>query len=128
MKANLATEQEQDRKLDAALGQVLRAGVALSVLITLAGATLLLTQHRGVAGRELIASQPRNVSLAAIFHAALHGDGAAIILAGLMVLLATPVFRVASMVVAFCRERDWAYAAISLAVLGLLVFGIVFAG
>jgi uncharacterized membrane protein len=101
--------------------------VILSVLITLTGAVLLLRQDRGANGRELIAQQSPQLSLSAIFHGALHGDGPAVILLGLMVLLATPVFRVASMIVAFAWEKDWRYAAISAVVLCVLIFGIFFA-
>jgi uncharacterized membrane protein len=43
---------------------------------------------------------------------------------GLVVLLATPVLRVAASVVGFSLERDRLYAAITLAVLGVLLFSI----
>jgi uncharacterized membrane protein len=40
---------------------------------------------------------------------------------GFLLLIATPVARVAFSVLAFVRERDWLYAAITAAVLALLV-------
>ncbi|HEY5079820.1 MAG TPA: DUF1634 domain-containing protein, partial [Opitutaceae bacterium] len=49
-----------------------------------------------------------------------HADGQAIIVAGLLVLIATPVLRVAVSVVAFWRERDRAFVAIATLVLLLL--------
>jgi uncharacterized membrane protein len=116
-----------DESVEKALGQVLRAGVILAVLLTLAGATLLIRQNRGISGRELIARQSALHGPSQIFSLARHGDGASIILLGLLVLLATPVFRVASMIFAFFWEKDWLYAAISAAVLCILVVGIFFA-
>lgn len=45
---------------------------------------------------------------------------------GLLVLLATPVLRVATAVVAFAVERDGLYVAVSLAVLAILLASILF--
>jgi uncharacterized membrane protein len=51
---------------------------------------------------------------------ALRGDGVAVLNLGLLVLILTPVLRVAVLVVGWCQERDWAFAAIALSVLILL--------
>jgi uncharacterized membrane protein len=116
-----------DTAIELALGHVLRFGVILAVLITVAGAALLLIRNGHASGRRLLAAEAGQRSPMQIFSQAAHGDGSAIILIGLLVLLATPVFRVASMIMAFARERDWIYAAVSAAVLCVLIFGIVFA-
>jgi uncharacterized membrane protein len=116
-----------DESVERALGQVLRAGVILSVLITLVGVFLLLRQHGGEDGRTLIAQEATAHSIAQRMAQLRHADGAAVILLGLLVLLLTPVFRVASMIFAFLWERDWFYAVISLLVLCILVYGIIFA-
>jgi uncharacterized membrane protein len=62
------------------------------------------------------------------FSGTLAGIGAlrpiAIAQAGLLVLIATPVIRVAISLVAFVLERDRLYAAITAAVLGLLLFSL----
>jgi Protein of unknown function (DUF1634) len=62
------------------------------------------------------------------FSGVLAGIGAlrpiAIAQAGLLVLVATPVSRVAVSLVAFLLERDRLYAAITAAVLGLLLFSL----
>jgi uncharacterized membrane protein len=44
---------------------------------------------------------------------------------GLLLLIATPVARVAFAVVAFALERDKLYVAVSLAVLAVLLFGFI---
>jgi uncharacterized membrane protein len=48
-------------------------------------------------------------------------DGQAVIVAGLLLLIATPVLRVAVSMVSFARERDHVFAAITAAVLALLL-------
>jgi uncharacterized membrane protein len=46
--------------------------------------------------------------------------------AGVLLMLATPVVRVAVAGVLFLREKDWKYGAISLGVLAILVLSAVF--
>jgi uncharacterized membrane protein len=46
--------------------------------------------------------------------------------AGVLLMLATPVVRVAVAGVLFLRERDWKYGAISFGVLAILLLGAVF--
>jgi uncharacterized membrane protein len=46
--------------------------------------------------------------------------------AGVLLMLATPVVRVAVAGALFLRERDWKYGAISLGVLTILLLGAVF--
>ncbi len=49
-------------------------------------------------------------------------DGTAVIVAGLLLLIATPVIRVAVSIIAFASVRDRMYAAITSVVLALLLF------
>ena len=46
--------------------------------------------------------------------------------AGVLLMLATPVVRVAVAGVLFLREKDWKYGAISLGVLAILLLGALF--
>jgi uncharacterized membrane protein len=50
-----------------------------------------------------------------------HGDPLAVIALGLLVLIATPVLRVAVSIVTFALERDWVYVAITTLVLCILI-------
>ncbi len=43
---------------------------------------------------------------------------------GLVILVATPVMRVAVSAYAFVRQRDWTYVVITLAVLAVLTYGL----
>ena len=55
---------------------------------------------------------------------ALHGDGRAIIEIGLLLLIATPVMRVAFSMVAFALEKDRLYVVLTLIVLVILLLSL----
>ena len=55
---------------------------------------------------------------------ALHLSGGAIIQLGLLILIATPVARVAFSAVAFAIERDYLYVWITLFVLAVLLYSL----
>ena len=57
-----------------------------------------------------------------------RGDASAIIAAGILLLVATPICRVIFAVIAFAIERDRLYVAISLTVLAVLLLGMLHAG
>lgn len=59
-----------------------------------------------------------------LIHAIAHGDPAAIIQLGILLLIATPVARVAFAAVAFTLQRDRLYLGISLFVLAILLVGL----
>lgn len=62
--------------------------------------------------------------LASLFiHGSIPGD---IERAGVLLMLATPVVRVAVAGVLFLREKDWKFGAISFGVLAILLLGAVF--
>jgi uncharacterized membrane protein len=58
--------------------------------------------------------------VAGVFRGVGAGHSASLIQLGLLLLLATPVARVALMAVAFTTQRDWTYVVISLIVLTVL--------
>jgi len=100
---------------------VLIVGVGASavlILIGLVGSTIL-----GWDGS--LAGQAPSATTATDFAGVFTGLGAlrpiAFAQLGLLVLIATPVVRVATSVVAFATERDWLYTAITLVVLGILL-------
>ena len=55
------------------------------------------------------------------FHGLAHAQGQAIIVAGLLLLIATPVARVAISIATFVMEKDWTYVAITTTVFLLLI-------
>jgi uncharacterized membrane protein len=57
----------------------------------------------------------------AVISAVGHGGGPALVMLGLLLLILTPVMRVAVSVVSFALDRDRRYVLITLTVLGVLI-------
>jgi uncharacterized membrane protein len=73
----------------------------------------------------LFAGEPPELrTIAGILAGVRTFHGRNIIQLGLLVLIATPVARVAFSVVAFALERDWLYVGITLLVLVVLLFSL----
>src|SRR5713226_8609226 len=109
-------------KLDTVVGNLLRAGVALSGAIVLAGGVVYLSRHGGEApGYHVVRGEPADLrSLHGIIQDAWSLRGRGIIQLGLLLLIATPVARVAYLVYAFGREGDRLYAVVATIVLLML--------
>ena len=67
-------------------------------------------------------------SVAGVAAYAFDGHGAGLIQLGVLLLIATPVARVAFSVYAFAGQRDWLYVVVTLIVLTLLLFSLFFSG
>jgi uncharacterized membrane protein len=117
-----------EHEVDQAIGGVLRLGVIIAAAVTFVGGLLLVLQH----GREPIAhrtfqGEPAALeSIVGIVRGALSLNGASIAQLGLLLLIATPVARVAFTLVAFALQRDRKYVVITSIVLTLLVYALVF--
>lgn len=118
-----------DQRLETIIGQLLRAGVLLSAAIVIVGGVLYLVQfhaahvdfHRFVAG----GADTRTVQ--GILRSAVHLKSTGLMQFGLVLLILTPVARVALAVVGFALERDHLYTAVSLIVLVILVLSLIHA-
>jgi uncharacterized membrane protein len=117
-----------DNDVQQAIGGVLRAGVVVAAIVTVFGGVLLLIQHGGspVALSSFRGEPPLLMSLGGIVRGALAFNGDAIVQLGLLLLIATPVARVAFTLVAFALQRDRTYVLITSIVLSLLVYALVF--
>jgi uncharacterized membrane protein len=116
-----------DRRMERFIGQILLAGVLLATALVLAGAALHLARHGGDhPDFRTFDGEPLALrSAAGIVRSALEPTGRGLIQLGLLVLVATPVARVAFSTFAFLAQHDRTYVAITLtvlAVLGLAVF------
>ncbi len=118
-----------DRRLESIIGQLLRTGVLLAAATVLAGGVLYLAQHHADPARfhVFVAGGANIRSLSGIVLAALHGESIAIMQVGLLLLILTPIARVALAVVGFFLERDRLYTAVSLIVFAILVFSLIHA-
>ncbi len=115
--------REQDARVQRAVGNLLRAGVLLAAVVVLAGGVLFLLRHGGsVPNYRVFRGEPVDLrSLAGIVRDALSGSGRGLIQLGLLILVATPVARVAFTAIAFAFERDRTYVLVALLVLSLLL-------
>ncbi len=115
-----------DRRLETIIGKLLRTGVLLAAATVLAGGVLYLVRQSGdrVNYHNFVGVSPEAHPLAGIAPAAAHGDSAAIMQIGLLLLILTPVARVAVAMVGFLLERDRLYFVVSLIVLVILVFSL----
>lgn len=116
-----------DHDVEQLIGRLLQAGVMLSASITIIGGVMFLIQHgTAVADYHSFSATPGPLStLGGIVHGALSLDSAAIVQLGLVLLIATPVMRVALTLVAFAIQRDRLYVLITAVVLALLLYGLI---
>ena len=115
-----------DHEVDLVIGRLLQIGVAIAATVVLVGSVMLLWQH----GHDVVshsvfrgATGPLT-SVGAIVHGALTGDALAVIQVGLVLLIATPIARVALTLVAFVVQRDWVYTGLTGLVLAILLVGL----
>lgn len=118
-----------DRRLENIIGQLLRAGVLLAAAVVLSGGILyLVRQHsRRIDYKTFSAGNPELRSLPGIFKLAGALDSEGLIQLGLVLLIATPVARVIMAAIGFQLERDSMYVAVSLIVLAVLVYSLLWA-
>jgi uncharacterized membrane protein len=109
------------RWMDIAIAALLRGGVLLSVAVIVTGMVVTFVHHP-----ETFHSQrPVPHAIHDVVHGVREGSGQAIVMAGLLLLIATPVARVAFSIVIFAIERDWLYTVITSGVLLLLLVSFV---
>ncbi|MGC1299133.1 MAG: DUF1634 domain-containing protein [Alloacidobacterium sp.] len=117
-----------DQKMEIAIGHLLRTGVFIAAAVVLIGGLLYLNQTRGprpdyatfhgeVAALRSPAGIVKNIST---------GNSGAIIQLGLLLLIATPIARVAFAAFGFFAEKDWLYVAVSLIVFAVLMYSLLY--
>lgn len=115
-----------DQRVEVIIGQLLRTGVMIAGSIVLIGAALYLVRHAfDVPHYATFSGEPERLkSIPAIFRGVLHLNARAIIQFGLLLLIATPVARVAFSAVAFAIEHDYFYVGVTLLVLAILLYSL----
>jgi uncharacterized membrane protein len=119
--------EERVRKVELAISTLLRTGVLTSLLIVLVGTVVTFVHHPRYLSsrRDLVrlttpgAEFPHSVP--SVIHGLEHSQGRALVMAGLLLLIATPVLRVAVSVLAFVYQRDRTFVVITSVVLALLL-------
>lgn len=115
-----------DQKIENILADVLRAGVLLSALVVLIGAAAYLLQHgQAPVNYRVFNGEPADLrSLHGIIRDTGKRRARGIIQLGLLILIATPVARVAMSIFGFARERDYMYVAFTLIVFSILLYSL----
>ncbi len=105
-----------DRDIHVVSAWILRGGVVASTAVMLAG--LLVSFAQSSPTVERMQSLAYSGDIGAILHRAAGGDGVALIELGVLMLVMTPILRVAGSMVLFAtEERDWFYASVTFFVL-----------
>jgi uncharacterized membrane protein len=115
-----------DLELEQIIGNLLRAGVVLAAIVVFAGGVAYLLDH-GFEHPEYhtFHGEEGNLkSIGGIVHQALALRSRGIIQLGLLLLVLTPISRVAFSAVGFLMEGDRMYVVITLIVLAVLLFSL----
>ncbi len=117
---------EKEHGLEQAMGRMLQFGVMLAALVVLFGGVLYLAQNHGSTQEyeHFHAAAPAATTIGGIVASAAHLDPSGIMGFGILLLVATPVFRVIFGVVGFALLRDRLYMVVSLIVLCVLLFSL----
>ena len=115
----------KDTDMQRVIGLVLRAGVIMSISVVFIGGIIYLYRHgSSIEDYHDFKGVPAFVhSISGIIHGILTGRGRAIIQAGIILLILTPVVRIIFSAIGFVLEKDWLYVGITLIVLTIIVVG-----
>ena len=124
-------QMPDDTAVEQTMGNLLRAGVILAAVVTAVGGVVFLakrweepTPNRSVFAYKDQAPPPEVATVPGVVGYAFNGRGRGLIQLGVLLLIATPVARVAFSVYAFARQRDRLYVVVTLVVLALLLFSL----
>ena len=115
-----------DRRLEIIISVLLRTGVTLSALVVLLGGICFLSKHghEQPEYRAFHGTEAAYRSISGVIQAAGPSDCRAVIQLGLLMLILTPIARVAFSLVGFGLERDGTYVALTSVVLAILVYSL----
>jgi len=115
-----------DQRVEDIIGNLLRAGVILSALVVFVGAMVYLARHgQKPVDYRTFRGEPSDLRhIRGIVEDAASFEGRGIIQLGLLLLIATPVARVAFSIFGFALEGDRMYAGFTLIVLMVLLFSL----
>lgn len=113
-----------DEQVELFVGNLLRYGVMLAAGVAVLGGLIYLIGHGGASpDYAAFKGEPGELrSIRGVIGSAARLSGRGIIQLGLLILIATPVARVAFSLVAFVRQRDRTYVVITALVLAILLY------
>lgn len=115
-----------DQGIEVVVGNLLRAGVLLSATVVSIGAIIYLIRHGGTpVDYRIFRGEPADLrGIRGIVRDCLALRGRGIIQFGLLLLIATPVARVAFSIIGFAKERDGMYVVFTSIVLIVLLYSL----
>ncbi len=118
------TRGMDEHRIEAIIGTLLRVGVILAAAIVAVGGAIYLVRHGTELPRiSMFRGEPADLrSFRGILAGIGDTPGRGLIQLGLLVLIATPIARVAFSVYAFLRQGDRLYVWVTLAVLAMLLY------
>jgi uncharacterized membrane protein len=125
--ARQSNEDQRVRAVELLISGLLRAGVLISLTVVVAGVLLSFLHHGDYvsSATELLRLTQPGAAFPHTLRDIVSGlhelRGQAVIMVGLLLLIATPVLRVAVSIFTFVFERDWVFVAITSVVLLLLL-------
>jgi uncharacterized membrane protein len=127
----MVASEHEGHDLDLTLGNLLRFGVLLAATVTAIGGCIYLIRHGETVANyknfgDGVPAELRSPTK--IIINSTEGSGRALIQLGLLLLIATPVARVAFSALAFARQRDYLYVLMTLFVFAVLMFSLFHAG
>jgi uncharacterized membrane protein len=119
-----------DEQVEQIVGNLLRIGVGVAALVVLVGGVLYLIRFGStLPNYALFRGEPADLrSMSGIIRDVLSLHIRGLIQFGLLLLIATPVARVAFSVLAFALQRDRTYVIITLIVFGVLMYSLIGGG
>jgi len=122
----------RDRRIEIILGNLLRTGVLVSAAVVLLGASIYLSRHaHEPADYRVFRGEPSEYrTIRGVIQSVIvgRGRGQGLIQLGLLLLIATPIARVAFSVAGFAIERDRLYVVFTLIVLAVLLYSFLGSG
>ncbi len=118
----------KDEQVEALIGQVLRIGTMLSCGITFIGLCVFMVHNASAIPHYhiFLSGLGQFYGPHTLLQHVMHGQATALMELGILLLIATPVARVAFLVAAFGLERDGMYVGVSGLVLAILLYSIFF--
>ena len=126
----MTTANPRVRHIEDVISQIMQIGLLISMAVIGVGLALMFIRHPGYVSSSSALHPLTRVpgafphSVSAVIRGLSHGEGQAVVVLGLFLLLMTPVVRVAASVVLFETIHDRAFVAIASMVLIELVASI----
>lgn len=115
------------RDMEMFIGRMLRTGVVTASIICIIGGLMYMFRDgSSVADYSQFTGSPEDLrGFAGILHGLMTFEPLAIVQLGVVVLLATPILRVAFSILAFLIEKDYLYVVITCIVLAIILINMI---